>query len=176
MESLQSIIQIVYRSRQDDVNDPSEAVLKICDKIDRYRLSQAERNEVYRYLDRERPETMMEALDVLGRYEKLIKKRPPEEISRTIRNLISAETVYEFMLQVEHSLNGLDKDYTKKDIDKHYKDPQFYRMTEIARKYGRDFRAFYRDIDRARKSGEQQRSLRGVSETEEYREMQNSSI
>ena len=169
--------QMYYQSTRSGIKaSPAEAVLKICDKIDRYQLSKPERDKIYRYLDHERPETMMEALDILDRYEEPIKKRSSHEISRTIRKIIGSETVYEFMQQVEYSLDGLNKDYNKKDIDTHYKDPQFFRLTEIAKKYGRDFKAFYRDIDRAKKAGEQQRSIRGLTEAEEYEELQDASI
>ena len=63
-----------------------------------------------------------------------------------IDKLLASDSVYKFMVCVEENLRGLGKDYNKKDIDVHYKEPQFFRLTEVARKYGSDFKRFYRDI------------------------------
>ena len=57
---------------------------------------------------------------------------------------------------VEKELHGFEKDYAKKDIDTHYKEPQFFRLTEISKRYGDDFRGFYKDIEKARKEGWQE--------------------
>ncbi len=62
------------------------------------------------------------------------------------------------MQLVEEHLKGLERDYTKADTDTHYKEPQFFRLTEISKKYGDDFKGFYRDIERARKAGERSRT------------------
>ena len=58
---------------------------------------------------------------------------------------------------IEEDFRGLDKDYNKSETDTHYKEPQFFRLTEISKKYGDDFRGFYRDIEKAKKAGERSR-------------------
>lgn len=74
------------------------------------------------------------------------------------------------MVCVEENLRGLGKDYNKKDIDVHYKEPQFFRLTEVARKYGSDFKRFYRDIEKARKAGERSRMRNADDSGEGYLE------
>ena len=59
----------------------------------------------------------------------------------------------------------MDKDYLKKEIDTHYKEPQFGRLKDISKKYKDDFQAFIRDIERARKAGERSRE-KGKDDTE----------
>ena len=72
------------------------------------------------------------------------------------------------MACVEENLRGLSKDYNKKDIDLHYKEPQFFRLTEVARKYCGDFKRFYRDIEKARKAGEKSRMRNADDSGEGY--------
>ena len=74
------------------------------------------------------------------------------------------------MLSIDENLRGLSKDYNKIDIDNHYKEPQFFRLTEVARKYDSDFRRFYRDIEKARKAGERSRMRNSDDTSESYLE------
>lgn len=154
MQSLQNILQIVYRAKADDIDDPADAILTICDKVDRYQLNHADREKISRYINASGAYTFAEALDALHTYPESIKRQPVELFCSVIEALISAKTVYDFMQVVENDLQGLQKDYTKKDKDNHYKEPQFFRLTALSSKYGDDFRRFYRDIEKARKAGE----------------------
>ena len=74
------------------------------------------------------------------------------DLYKTIFNLVTADSVYDFMQCIVNEFDGLSKDYSKSDTDTHYKDPQFFRLTEVARKYGSDFRSFWKDIDRAKRN------------------------
>ena len=46
MQALQRIIQIVYRAKQNDNDDPIEDMLTIIDRIDRYKLQAKERDDL----------------------------------------------------------------------------------------------------------------------------------
>ena len=157
MQALQNILQIVYRNQDDDVDDPAEALLTILDRIYRFKISAKERDTILDYLERSGADTMTEAVDALRKYDKSIKNLPAKRICDTVEALLSTKTVFEFMKRIEEDFRGLDRDYDKAETDTHYKEPQFFRLTEISRKYGENFRAFYRDIEKARKAGERSR-------------------
>ncbi len=157
MQSLQEILKIIYRAREDDVDNPAEALLTICDKIDKYQIQYKERNVLLRYIDKSGADSFTEALEALRVYPQPIKGKSAADICTIIDKLLEADSVYKFMVCIEENLQGLGKDYNKKDIDVHYKEPQFFRLTEVARKYDSDFKRFYRDIEKARKAGEKSR-------------------
>lgn len=171
MQSLQGILQIAYRAKDDDVDDPVEALLTICDKIDRFQLQKKDRQKIYNYIDKEGASTFSEAVSILRSYPETIKDRKPAAICNIVEELVKAETVYHFMELVDLYLEGLDKDYRKKDVDNHYKEPQFFRLREISRRYGTDFRRFYRDIEKARKAGERSRNTGAEDSEQVYKEI-----
>ena len=171
MQSLQSIIQIVYRAKNDDVDNATEAVLTICDKIDRYKIQKKQRDEIAKYMDKKGVDSFSEALEALRTYPEEVKNYSGQELYDIISKLVASQSVYTFMQCVESDLKGLDKDYNKKDTDTHYKEPQFFRLAEISKKYGTDFRRFYRDIEKARKAGERSRSRDNDDSPEGYNEV-----
>lgn len=166
MQSLQNILQIIYRAKDDDVDNPIDAILAICDKIDRYQIQSKERKQIELYLAKKNADTFSEVLTAFRDYPENIKGAPAERMYKVIKQLQESDTVYKFMKCAVDNLQGLEKDYNKRDIDNHYKEPQFFRLMEISRRYGTDFRGFYRDIEKARKSGERSR-LRTTDETGE---------
>ena len=89
-----------------------------------------------------------------------------------IRELVHVKTVKDFMISAIDNLHGLDQDYTKADTDVHYKLPQFFRLAELAEKYGSDFRSFCNDIEKARKAGERSRKRDSDDSQEGYNETQ----
>lgn len=169
MQSLQNIIQIVYRAKSNDVDNPADAMLLICDKIDRYKL-QKNRDAIIRHLGKEGDDTIWMALESLRTYPDLIKNYSADEVCDIISALLNAPTVYKFMSLVEEHLKGLERDYTKADTDTHYKEPQFFRLKEISKKYGDDFKGFYRDLEKAKKAGERSRSRNQDDTLESFRE------
>ncbi|MGN1114522.1 MAG: 3'-5' exonuclease [Oscillospiraceae bacterium] len=94
-----------------------------------------------------------------------ITNEPTSILYEAINRLYTSNSVYQFMQNAEKYLQGLGKDYSKKDKDNHYKEPQFFRLTELAKKYGNDYRKFYRDIEKARRNGEKSR-IRNNDDTE----------
>lgn len=157
MQTLQNLLQIQYRSMNNDIDDPVEAVLVFCDKIDSFGIQKKERQSLYDFMDKKHPETMNDTIDALEKYPDTIKNMSISNVCMIIRKIIQSKTVFQFMEMTEKYLRGLDKDYRKKEIDTHYKEPQFFRLKEISKKYKDDFRSFYRDIERARKAGERSR-------------------
>ena len=161
MQALERIIQIVYRAKQNDSDNPVEDILSIIDRIDRYKLQLKERNTLYQYLIDTGAISIEELIIHLKNYGNPIKKMNPDDICEIIEKLINSDTVYELMRTINKELNGLSKDYTKADTDVHYKEPQFFRLTEISKKYGTDFKRFYQDIERARYSSAASRKRNG---------------
>ena len=166
MQSLQAIIQTVYRAKDNDVDNPINSIISILEKIDRYSMTSKERDEISSYLLDSKGATFDEVLEKLKAYPVNIKKNISAiEAYEIIKELVDSKTVYDFMGLVLTKLGGLEKDYTKKEIDNHYKEPQFFRLKEISKKYGEDFRQFYRDIELARANVEKSR-IRSKDESE----------
>lgn len=159
MQSLQAIIQTVYRAKDNDVDDPIKALLAILEKIDRYNMNSKEKDALSDYLMSKRSLTFNDALENLKNYPENVKKNiTGEEAYVIVSDLVKSNTVYDFMEFVLERLDGLDKDYTKKEMDLHYKEPQFFRLKEISKRYGSDFRKFNRDIDAVRMTVERARA------------------
>ena len=176
MQSLQNITQIVYRAKDEDVDNPIEAVLTICDKIQRFQLSKKDRQAISSFIAQKDIDSFAEALEALRNYPEQIKGMQAEAVCRIIERLTNAKTVYEFMKLTGQYLEGLDKDYQKREVDSHYKEPQLFRLQEISKKYGADFRQFYRDIEKARKAGGRSRSVSSTDTEQAYQEIHNTPI
>ncbi len=174
--ALMEILRIVYRAKNHDNDDPIEALLVIIDRIDRYKVQKSDRDAIAAYLDKKRAEDIEEAIHALREYPKPIKSADPNDVCDIAEALIRAKTVYEFMKLVVDNLRGLDQDYTKAEIDTHYKLPQFSRLTDLSVKYGADFRRFYSDLGKARKAGERSRKRDRDESKEGYEEANNSPI
>lgn len=154
MRSLQSILKTVYRAKNNDNDDPVEELIGICDKIDFFAMSKLERRALAAYLRNANADTFFDALDALGNYREPIKKIPAEELRNKIYELTTANKVYDFMSIIEEDFKGFYKNYNKKEIDNHYKNPQIQKLIEISKRYDGDFQSFYRDIEKARKNSE----------------------
>lgn len=170
MKSLQEIIKIIYRAKDYDNDDPCSELLTVCDKVNKYGMKKAEKLKLAHYIEQRGADTFESALSGLRQYPDKIKNDSAENLYIAVNKLYKAESVYEFMVCVEQELQGLQKDYAKKDTDNHYKEPQFFRLTELSKKYGNDYRSFYRDIEKARKNGEFSRSINSVGYGNEYQE------
>lgn len=172
MKSLQAIIQIIYRAKDNDSDHPIEDLITVCDKVERFQIQNKEKNDFRNYLEKKDVDTFEEALDALRDYPKNIKNQSTEILYYAIRNLFEASTVESFMEQILENFKGFEQNYMKADDDVHYKNPQFVRLKEIAVKYDADFRKFYRDIDKARRNGERSRKRDTDTTSEGYNENQ----
>ena len=152
MSSLSEIIKIVYRAKDSDNDSICPELLQICRKVYRYPMKKQEESDLLNYLEARHPDDFMEALEILKDYPNEIKGYNMQDLYETIFNLVTADSVYDFMRCIVNEFDGLSKDYSKSDTDTHYKDPQFFRLTEVSRKYGSDFRGFWKDIDRAKRN------------------------
>ena len=132
MQALQNMLQIKYRIMNNDEDDPIEAVLLFCDKIDSFGIQKQERQSMYDFMDKKHPTSASEALEALKEYPESIKNMDVSNVYMIVKKLIQSKTVFQFMELVDRYLRGLDKDYRKKDIDTHYKEPQFFRLREIS--------------------------------------------
>ena len=94
MQSLQEILKITYRAQEDDVDNPAEALLTICDKIDRYQIQNKERNVLLRYLDKAGADSFTEALEALHAYPQPIKGGSAADMCVVIDKLLASDSVY----------------------------------------------------------------------------------
>lgn len=152
MTSLMEIIKIVYRAKDSDNDSICPELMQVCRKVSRYPLKKQDEKDIIQYLEERRPDNFMQALEFLQECPYKVKGYTLEELADIIFRLVTSDTVYDFMRCIVENFEGLSKDFTKADTDTHYKEPQFFRLTEVAKKYGNDFRSFWRDIDRARRN------------------------
>ena len=164
MKNLLNILQIIYRAKADDNDDPIGDLIDVLDKVDRYQIQTKEKGEIREYLEDLRIDHFKDAIEAFREYPRPIKKNDSGIFCDAVHALLRTETVYDFMNVLLDRFRGFDRDYTKAEQDTHYKNPQFDRMRDLAKRYGSDFRKFYRDIDRARKDVEiSQRQLNDES-------------
>ncbi len=176
MKDYVALLQLKADIKNDKVGDPVEAILTICDKIGKRGLAKNDRRDLEVHMRRVRPTSVGDALKALKTYPDLIKNKSTGAIAATIEQLLRAKTVYQFLDLEEKSLRGLDKDYQKKEIDTHYKEPQFSRLKEISKKYKNDFEAFIRDIERARIAGERSREKSNDDSEKGYKDIVNTKL
>ena len=97
MQALQRIIQIVYRAKQNDNDDPIEDMLTIIDRIDRYKLQAKERGDLQQHLMNAGVTSMEEAMAALRDYLNPIKKMDSCDICNIMQRLLAADSVYDLM-------------------------------------------------------------------------------
>lgn len=152
MESLMDIIKIVYRAKDSDNDSVCAELVQVCKKVARYPMSKPEEKKLVSYLEAQYPENFIEALEYIKDYPNIVKNHNFEEIYEIVSKLVSSETVYEFMSCIVEDFEGFFKDYNKAEEEVFYKEPQFFRLKDISKKYSSDFRAFWRDLDRAKRN------------------------
>lgn len=134
--------------------DPVADLIKLCDKVKRYPLNNKERKELSRYLYTQRPQSLLDAIGALYLYRGPLKgcdenSRILENFCDAIKSLLEAKTVDKAIDSISQSFQGLQKDYGKAMDDIFYTDPPFLYLSEYAKRYGSDYRAFYQDIEKA---------------------------
>lgn len=135
-------------------SDPVQDLLRLCDKIKRYPLAKNDRETLRRHLLRARPDSLRAAATALSSYDGPLKGsnsdgRMSSAFSAAIMEFLNAETVSETIHALSCNFEGLQKDYGKALDDIFYTDPPFLYLAEFSERYGGDYAAFYRDIDKA---------------------------
>lgn len=165
--SLGEIVKIIYKAKNDDNDSPCDDILAICDKVYPRPLSKEDKQNLRSYLLKSDPDSFFEALQALKKYPSIIKRdQSVERVVSTIQKLYESETVYDFMNSIQ-GMDGFKKNYTKKDEDTHYKEPQFYRLAEFSKRYGADFKKFYRDLNATKERGKESRDIESKIESAE---------
>ena len=152
MTSLLEIIKIVYRAKDSDNDSICPELIKVCRKVYKYPMSRQDEKQLTNFLESCNPDSFMEALENLKDYPYEIKGYNLEHLYEVIYDLVVSDSVHDFMKCIVDNFEGLAKDYNKAEEDAHYKEPQFFRLSEVSRKYGDDFRGFWKDIDKARRN------------------------
>ena len=109
MQGLMNMLQIVYRTKNKDLDSPVEALMTICDRIDRYKLNKKDRDAIIRFIERDGAESIWDALESLKKYGKPLKEYPVERVCIIVSSLLQSATVYDFMKCIEENFRGLDK-------------------------------------------------------------------
>ncbi len=129
-------------------------LLKLVNKVKRFPLNKSDLQHLTRYLQQERPRTLIAALDCLRRYQGPLKGgndggRMSESFFLAIAPLLHAKTVSDAIRVISLSFEGLQKDYGKSVDDIFYADPPFLYLADYAARYGDQYAEFYEDIEKA---------------------------
>lgn len=134
--------------------DPIESLLKLCDKVKRYPLSNSDKGLLKSHLISKRPRSLREALEALYEYTGQLKGQNQggamsESFYDAINEFLSADDVADAVRAISENFDGLQKDYGKSLDDIFYADPPFTYLGEYAERYGDDYSAFYEDVEKA---------------------------
>ena len=134
--------------------DPIESLLKLCDKVKRYPLSNSDKGLLKSHLLSKRPRSLRQALEALYEYTGQLKGTNQggamsESFYDAINEFLSAEDVADAILAISENFDGLQKDYGKSLDDIFYADPPFMYLGEYAQRYGDDYSEFYEDVEKA---------------------------
>lgn len=134
--------------------DPVESLLKLCDKVKRYQLSNSDKGSLKLHLLSKRPRSLRQALEALYEYTGQLKGQNQggamsENFYDAINEFLSAEDVADAIRAISENFDGLQKDYGKSLDDIFYADPPFMYLGEYAERYGDDYSSFYEDVEKA---------------------------
>ncbi|MGC8605819.1 MAG: UvrD-helicase domain-containing protein, partial [Desulfomonilaceae bacterium] len=134
--------------------DVIEDLLRLCDKIKRFPIKKTDRSELKQFLTKERPKTLLAAIEAFYRYKGPLKGENTnghmtKVFFEALDSLINAKTVSESIDSISQNFDGLQKDYGKSLDDIFYTDPPFLYLSDYAQRYGDDFASFYEDIEKA---------------------------
>jgi len=131
--------------------DPIDALLKLCDKVQKFPLSKDNRQRFKAHLTKNKPRTINEALELLPSYDGPLKNSKSNNMLttfyKTIRSFLKAKTVADAIKAVSN-FKGFQKNYGQSLDDIFYADPPFTFLSEYAERYGKDYLKFYEDIEK----------------------------
>lgn len=134
--------------------NPAEDLLKLCDRVKRFRLAKAEREALRASIIKQRPSGMREAVRCLRGYTGDLKGansdgRMSSKFADAVDELLDSKTVAQAISVISELFEGLQRDYGKSIEDIFYADPPFLHLSDYAMRYGTDFERFYADLDKA---------------------------
>ena len=134
--------------------DPVQDLLRLCDRVKRYPLNKSDRASLRRHLQAGQPRTIFDAVSELRRYSGSLKGQNTDgRMSQVFANaahaLLTAKDVASAIRAISEHFSGLQKDYGKAAEDIFYTDPPFIYLRELALRYGSDYSAFIRDIEKS---------------------------
>jgi DNA helicase-2/ATP-dependent DNA helicase PcrA len=131
-----------------------EDVLGLCSQVKRYPLSTADQSAQRTHLTTEKPRTVIEAIDAIGKYRGSLKGENSDGqmslvFAEALRKFCESETVSESIEAISECFSGLQKDYGKAEEDIFYSDPPFHYLARYADRYDDDFEQFLEDMEAA---------------------------
>ena len=132
-------------------------ILFLCDLAKRYPLNKSNKEELRSYLQRSRPDSIMEGINALARYRGELKGKNTGgktsiEMADVIRMFIASESVSDALLSLSDNFEGLQIDFGKAEEDIFFTDPPFFQLAEYAMRYGTDYDSFVDDIELAKET------------------------
>ena len=103
-------------------------ILFLCDLAKRYPLNKSNKEELRSYLQRSRPDSIMEGINALARYRGELKGKNTGgktsiEMADVIRMFIASESVSDALLSLSDNFEGLQIDFGKAEEDIFFTDP-----------------------------------------------------
>jgi DNA helicase-2/ATP-dependent DNA helicase PcrA len=134
--------------------DPVNDFIKLVDKVKRYPLNKTDRSLLTKYMQSDRPKTLIGCIERLRSYTGPLKGNNDDGarsnvFADAILALISADSVASAISAISDHFDGLQKDYGKSMEDIFYTDPPFLHLAEFAERYANDYVQFYEDLDKA---------------------------
>lgn len=126
-----------------------ELFLRLLSRLGRTPLSKVDTETASQFLDREKPESLSEAIDALANLDAKFKQgyAQPWEWSASLGHFLESDTVTNALLRAGETFKGFKKDFGKAKDDIFYTDPPFSHLADLAAGYGSDFKEFVRDMD-----------------------------
>ena len=130
-------------------------VLKLCDRVKWYPLSNKDRTALQQHLASHGPQNLLQAAAALRHYSGPLKKQRngvkiAGDMADAIESFVERDTVSDTLSSLGEDFAGLRKDFGKADDDIFFIDPPFGRLAEYAKGYGSDYDEFITDITGAR--------------------------
>ena len=129
-------------------------LIDLCDKVKKFPLKKDDKTKLRGYLNKKRPNSVKEALDLLPDYDGPLKgpnnnRSMSLDFYERIYSLISAVTVSNAIIAISENFKGLQKDYGRAMDDIFFIDPPFLFLADFAKEYGSDFNKFEEDLQNA---------------------------
>ncbi len=156
------------RARRDDASVPAAQIVKdtllLCREVTAGDRDERTLERIETWLKRRSPTSYEEAHEALRGIQGRIGSYPAYQSA--VWKLFAASTVKQAIGVIRRRFEGLSQDFGKGATDIFYQDPPFFHLGAIARRFGKDFPAFLRILERAKTSASELKGEdeRGVEE------------